>query len=152
MTSVAAFGHEILGGSVDGTLRRFDIRIGRAYTDDLRHAVTAALFTSDGLCALAACLDGALRLVDKATGELLATYRGHVHSNVKMGAALTPGDEFVVGTGEDGEERRGDWWRGAQSGRSGVFCCSRRRPGGGRFANRPTDRPHSKPSTRRKHA
>jgi mitogen-activated protein kinase organizer 1 len=58
----------VLGGSVDGTLKRFDVRMGRAYSDDLRHPVTAALFTGDGLCLLAACLDSTLRLLDKETG------------------------------------------------------------------------------------
>jgi hypothetical protein len=47
VTSVSAHGHEILAGSVDGTLRRFDVRMGRSYTDDLRHPVTAALFTGE---------------------------------------------------------------------------------------------------------
>ncbi|GBF92112.1 hypothetical protein Rsub_04459 [Raphidocelis subcapitata] len=102
VTTVAARGHEVLGGSVDGTLRRFDVRMGRAYTDDLRHPVTAAVYTGDGLCLLAACLDSTLRLVDKETGELLASYRGHTHTGVKMGCALMPGDAFVVGASEDG--------------------------------------------------
>ncbi|KIY97662.1 mitogen-activated protein kinaseorganizer 1 [Monoraphidium neglectum] len=102
VTSVAASGHEILGGSVDGTLRRFDIRVGRAYCDDVRHPVTSAVFSGDGLCLLAACLDSTLRLIDKATGELLASYRGHTHTGVKMGCALMPGDAFVVGASEDG--------------------------------------------------
>lgn len=103
VTSVACRGHDILGASVDGTVRRFDLRLGRCYADDLRHPVTCARVTSDGLCVLAACLDSAIRLLDKATGELLATYRGHRHEGVKMGAALLPGDSHVVGCGEDGE-------------------------------------------------
>lgn len=65
---MAARGHEILAASVDGTIRRFDARIGRAYCDDVRHPVTAAVFTNDGLCVLAACLDSTLRLLDKQTG------------------------------------------------------------------------------------
>jgi mitogen-activated protein kinase organizer 1 len=76
VTSVAASGHEILGGSVDGTLRRFDIRVGRAYCDDVRHPVTSAVFTGDGLCLLAACLDSTLRLIDKATGAGLGHGQG----------------------------------------------------------------------------
>lgn len=76
VTSVAATGHKIVGGSVDGTLRRFDIRVGRAYCDDVRHPVTSAVFTGDGLCLLAACLDSTLRLIDKATGAGLGHGQG----------------------------------------------------------------------------
>lgn len=36
-------------------------------------------------------------------GELLASYRGHTHTGVKMGCALMPSDAFVVGASEDGE-------------------------------------------------
>jgi WD40 repeat protein len=72
VTSVAARGHELLCGSVDGSVTRFDVRIGRAYRDDLHAPVSAALFTGDGLCVLAACLDSALRLLDKETGAFLS--------------------------------------------------------------------------------
>jgi hypothetical protein len=72
---VAAQGPNIWGACVDGTVRRFDIRMGRLYTDDLHHPVTCVVPTGDGLCVLAACLDNALRLLDKGSGELLATYR-----------------------------------------------------------------------------
>jgi hypothetical protein len=39
-------------------------------------------------------------------GELLASYRGHTHTGVKMGCALMPGDAFVVGASEDGAPAR----------------------------------------------
>lgn len=102
VTSVGAAGNEILAASVDGTVRRFDVRMGRVYCDDLRHPVTCVTFTGDGLCVLAACLDSTLRLLDKQTGELLASYRGHQHTGVKMGCGLMPRDASVVGAGEDG--------------------------------------------------
>lgn len=31
---------EILAGSVDGAIRRFDVRMGRLFTDELHHPVT----------------------------------------------------------------------------------------------------------------
>jgi mitogen-activated protein kinase organizer 1 len=55
--SVAVHGWEILGGSVDGTVRRFDVRLGRVYTDELHHPVTCVQVSHDGLCLLAASLD-----------------------------------------------------------------------------------------------
>lgn len=101
--SVTVQGAEIIAGSVDGTVRRFDIRRGRVYTDDLHHPVTHVAVSHDQLCVLAACLDSQLRLLDKGTGELLATYTGHQHESVKMECAITPSDAYVIGSSEDGE-------------------------------------------------
>jgi mitogen-activated protein kinase organizer 1 len=54
------------------------------------------------------CGCSCIRLLDKGSGELLASYTGHQHSNVKMDCALTPSDAYVLGSGEDGElVRRG---------------------------------------------
>eukprot|EP00197_Chlamydomonas_leiostraca_P014689 CAMPEP_0202867786 /NCGR_PEP_ID=MMETSP1391-20130828/9621_1 /ASSEMBLY_ACC=CAM_ASM_000867 /TAXON_ID=1034604 /ORGANISM="Chlamydomonas leiostraca, Strain SAG 11-49" /LENGTH=313 /DNA_ID=CAMNT_0049547851 /DNA_START=81 /DNA_END=1019 /DNA_ORIENTATION=+ len=103
VTSVLVHGWEIIAGSVDGTVRRFDVRMGRVYTDELHHPVTSVAASHDGLCVLAACLDSTLRLLDKSTGELLSTYTGHVHSSVKMDCCLTPTDAHVVGCSETGE-------------------------------------------------
>eukprot|EP00877_Chromochloris_zofingiensis_P007605 jgi/Chrzof1/3098/Cz12g11190.t1 len=100
--SVTVQGAEIIAGSVDGTVRRFDIRRGRVYTDDLHHPVTHVAVSHDQLCVLAACLDSQLRLLDKGTGELLATYTGHQHESVKMECAITPSDAYVIGSSEDG--------------------------------------------------
>lgn len=102
MTSVAVGGWCIFGASVDGTVRRYDIRMGRAYADQLHHPVTSVALSHDGLCVLAACLDSTLRLLDRDSGELLAAYTGHVHASVKMDCALTPSDAHVIGSSESG--------------------------------------------------
>ena len=39
----------------------------------------------------------------RSTGELLASYQGHVHESVKMDACLTPSDAHVVGCSETGK-------------------------------------------------
>ena len=69
---------EIVAGSVDGTVRRFDVRAGCLFTDDLGQSVTSIAISGDNLCILAACLDGRMRLLDKATGTLLAQYVGEL--------------------------------------------------------------------------
>lgn len=69
---------EIIAGSVDGTVRRFDARAGCLFTDDLGQSVTSIAISGDNLCVLAACLDGHMRLLDKATGTMLAGYRGRI--------------------------------------------------------------------------
>lgn len=96
-------GPAILAGSVDGTVRRFDVRMGRAYTDNLHHSVASLAVSHDGLCVLAACLDSHLRLLDIEAGELLAKYSGHKHEAVRMGCAFTADDKHAIGCSEDGE-------------------------------------------------
>lgn len=48
---------EIIGGSVDGTVRTFDIRFGREISDDLGQPVNCISLSNDGNCVLASCLD-----------------------------------------------------------------------------------------------
>lgn len=67
---------QVLGGSVDGTVRQFDIRMGMLFTDALHEAITGIAVSHDSNCILASCLDNSMRLLDKASGELLATYTG----------------------------------------------------------------------------
>jgi mitogen-activated protein kinase organizer 1 len=67
---------EIVGGSVDGTVRRFDVRMGLEVSDSLGAAVTSVSVSGDGLCILASCMDGTVKLLDKSGGDLLASYSG----------------------------------------------------------------------------
>ncbi|OWK50138.1 WD repeat domain-containing protein 83, partial [Lonchura striata] len=71
ISSVKLSAHEILTGSVDGRVRRYDLRAGQLCSDYLGSPVTSVCFSKDGQCVLAASLDSTLRLLDKDTGELL---------------------------------------------------------------------------------
>ena len=96
-------GHVITAGSVDGTLRAFDVRLGKCTTDTLGAPVTGVATSRDGACLLAALTGpSVLRLLDCARGILLAQYTGHVNPTAKCGAALTADDARVVAGGEDG--------------------------------------------------
>jgi WD40 repeat protein len=70
VTSVACRGPDIVAASVDGTVRVFDVRMGRTYTDTLHHPVTSVVLSHDGQCMLAACLDSTLRWVCGSVGGL----------------------------------------------------------------------------------
>eukprot|EP00887_Chlorella_sp_A99_P003979 scaffold11.g3979.t1 len=103
VTSVAVTQRaEIVAGSVDGTVRRFDVRMGRVFTDEVHHPVSCVAVSRDGHALLAACMDSTLRLLDRADGELLAEYSGHSHSSVKMDCAFTASGGYVAGSSEDG--------------------------------------------------
>ena len=46
------------------------------FTDTVHEAVTGIAVSHDGNCILASCLDNSMRLLDKASGEQLASYTG----------------------------------------------------------------------------
>ncbi|KAJ4814114.1 WD-repeat protein [Rhynchospora pubera] len=93
---------EIIAGCVDGTVRTFDIRMGRELVDQLGHPVNCISLSNDANCVLASCLDSTLRLLDRSTGELLQEYKGHKCKSYKMDCCLTNTDAHVVSGSEDG--------------------------------------------------
>ena len=94
---------ELLTGCFDGQIRCYDVRMGRMVSDHLCEIVTSVRLSKDRNCVLASCLDGALRLMDRASGELLGEYRGHRHSQYVLESLLTHTDAHVVSGSEDGK-------------------------------------------------
>ncbi|KAH7672875.1 WD40-repeat-containing domain-containing protein [Dioscorea alata] len=100
--SVCLTKSEIIAGSVDGTVRTFDIQIGRELVDDLKQPVNCVSLSNDTNCILASCLDSTLRLLDRSSGELLQEYKGHTCKSFKMDCSLTNSDAHVTSGSEDG--------------------------------------------------
>ena len=48
------------------------------------------------------CLDGVLRLFEKQTGGMLASYKGHSNTNHKVESMFTNTDAHVIAGSEDG--------------------------------------------------
>lgn len=103
ITSLHLSQHEILTGSVDGTVRRYDIRFGKLYSDTIGHPVTSVKFSQDGHCTLVSSLDDHIRLLDKDTGELLNQYTSHCNSEYKLDSCFTNDDAFVMSGSENGK-------------------------------------------------
>lgn len=91
VTSVQVTDHEILTGSVDCCIRRYDLRNGSCDTDfvggiffvflkvtfDLiifLAAITCVSFSHDSQCILVSSADNTVRLFDKTSGEMLGEY------------------------------------------------------------------------------
>jgi mitogen-activated protein kinase organizer 1 len=85
--SVCVSDHEILTGSADNRVRRYDLRTGKMTVDFVGGSlcclfiylfiiylasVTCVSFTRDSQCTLVSTMDGHVRLLDKDNGELLA--------------------------------------------------------------------------------
>lgn len=102
VTSVCLVDACLLGGSVDGSVRCFDVRAGKVTTDTFGAPVTVLALSRDGQCVLAALAASRLRLLDRASGTLLAEYTGHANDGARCGAALTADDAHVAAGSEDG--------------------------------------------------
>ncbi|NWT07050.1 WDR83 protein, partial [Mionectes macconnelli] len=102
ISSVKLSAYEILSGSVDGRVRRYDLRAGQLYSDYIGSPITSVCFTKDGQCVLVASLDSTLRLLDKDTGELLGEYTGHRSTTYRLDCVLSEQDTHVGCASEDG--------------------------------------------------
>ncbi|KAG8197012.1 hypothetical protein JTE90_004284 [Oedothorax gibbosus] len=102
VTSISVSDHEILTGSLDGCIRRYDLRKGQLYQDSLGCSINCVTFTKDDQCVLASCLDNTLRLVDKDGGEVLSEYVGHKNERYRIESCLNNADTLVVSGSEDG--------------------------------------------------
>lgn len=96
---------EILTGSVDGTVRTYDLRRGELRSDHLGDhiAVTSVTTTKDALCNVVSCLDGRIHLLERSTGDSLLTFRGgHTAGRYSLQSQVTADDRYVVTGSEDG--------------------------------------------------
>lgn len=98
-------GVEIVTAGIDGKLRSYDLRRGLIHVDDLGSdvALTSVSHTSDRLCSVVSCLDGAIHIMERSTGVLLNTcYGGHVAGRYSLECHVTADDRFLVSGSEDG--------------------------------------------------
>lgn len=122
VASVVVHAHRLVTGSVDGCARIYDVRKGLLTTHTLGPPVSSVAVSRDGNCVLACTLDDRVRLLDLATGELLASYGGAGRErppsgaaggagarlrafecrSYKVEAALSSDDAHVVAGSEDG--------------------------------------------------
>ncbi|XP_065179713.1 WD repeat domain-containing protein 83-like isoform X2 [Sycon ciliatum] len=102
ISCLAVSEHEILVGSVDCRVRIYDIRMGQLHSDCMPESVTSVSFTRDGQCVLVSSLDSTMRLVDKATGQVLCSYTGHKNSKYSIDNCLSAKDTHVISGSEDG--------------------------------------------------
>lgn len=95
-------GPRVVAGCVDGTARTVDLRRGELHVDVVDVPVTSVAFSRDKRCLAVGCLTSRVGLLDCATGDALATYRGHVAERAKTEVRLTTDDAYVCSGSEDG--------------------------------------------------
>ena len=102
ITSVQASDQEIVTSSIDGFVRRYDLRRGQMHADNIEVPVTCTKLSKDGQCLLVATHDSTVRLLDKETGQLLNEYKGHKNVNYSIECALNKDDDHIISGSEDG--------------------------------------------------
>jgi len=102
VASVFVSQYEIITGSIDGSVRTYDIRAGMLTTDSIGQPVASVALSHDSNCILCGCLDNEVRLLDKTTCELLNEYKGHKNCNYKIDCIFSQDDAVIVSGSEDG--------------------------------------------------
>ncbi|KAF6019587.1 hypothetical protein EB796_022113 [Bugula neritina] len=101
VTSLYVTDSQILTGSADACIRRYDIRLGFMYSDYLGGPISCATFTKDSQCTLAGLQGDAIRLIDNDTGKLLNEFSGHSNSEYKLECCMNSKDNYIYSGSED---------------------------------------------------
>lgn len=96
ITSVVITDHKIISSSLDGTVRHYDLRAGEMVADSVGIPITYLVQTKDGQCSVAACQDGAIRLVDNDSGAMLNEYRGHKTDDYHIELDIFSSDQQII--------------------------------------------------------
>ncbi len=97
---------ELCTVSIDGSVRTYDIRKGCMSVDsfDQETSIVSVAFTSDLSCSVASCLNGAIHVMERETGELINTcYGGHMAGRYSLECTMTADDQHIVSGSEDGK-------------------------------------------------
>ncbi|XP_017774888.1 PREDICTED: WD repeat domain-containing protein 83 isoform X2 [Nicrophorus vespilloides] len=103
INSIQVTDHEILTGSVDCSIRRYDIRNRKLHSDFIGAPIMSVNYTSDGQCIVVGSSDDTVRLIDKNTGEMLGEYLGHKTEDLNVESALLASDNHILSGSVTGE-------------------------------------------------
>lgn len=103
VTSLTVKEDRIYSGSVDGTLRCYDLRAGQLRSDTFAAPITSVYPSKLGTSVLVATLDNTIRLLDAKDGTMLQEYRGHAHGEYRCRAMLTADEDGVIAGDENGD-------------------------------------------------
>ncbi|WEW56155.1 hypothetical protein PRK78_001590 [Emydomyces testavorans] len=103
----------IVSGSYDGRIRTYDLRMGIVKVDVMGHPVTSIRCSADGNALLASCLDGRIRMVDRADGSVLKSFGGgsggaggrptYKNTELRIRSSFAKDDSAVISGSEPGD-------------------------------------------------
>lgn len=71
----------MIASSVDGTIRTYDIRMGKLIRDDIESPINSFDVGRDKKFAVVSTLSSTIKLVDLQTGEIVTEYKGYHKSD-----------------------------------------------------------------------
>lgn len=114
VTCLSIHGHRIVAGSIDGTVRVYDIRAGQVHLDTFGGGATHVSLSKDGKVALVGTMKSRVYLYEMSNGKDLQQYVGHRSSAYKVACVLSNTEAYVLSGSEDGQIRIWDLVRGSE--------------------------------------
>ncbi|KAJ1881155.1 hypothetical protein LPJ57_001788 [Coemansia sp. RSA 486] len=104
ISCVAMTDTEVIAGSIDGSVRTYDIRAGKQVTDTMgQPVVSLRTFSSDILqksVMAVACMDSTVQLIDRSNVSVMGTFAGHLCKNYRI--QCDTNGKMVASGSEDG--------------------------------------------------
>lgn len=94
-------GEQMIVSSIDGNIRCFDLRKGQLTEDSVNMAITKFSFSTDKRLISLNCQDSQIRVVERGSGNLLATLSGNHKSEFYSTKSQFSWDDGLVITGSD---------------------------------------------------
>ncbi|CAD7928781.1 unnamed protein product [Amoebophrya sp. A120] len=102
-SSNVELGAEFVSASLDGRLRRYELRAGLVHVDPVGDPLSRVSYSGDAQCILTSSLYHRIYLFEKDTGEELQRYEGHRNNEFQIQSILDPNDAYVYSGSEDGK-------------------------------------------------
>lgn len=102
ITRILVNENEIVVSSLDGCVRRYDLRKGELCCDSADVPIIDIAQTKDAKCTLLACSDNVLRLLDNDNSDILASYRGHIAEDFQIECGILSNDSQIVSGSAEG--------------------------------------------------
>ncbi|KAJ1896754.1 hypothetical protein LPJ66_003800 [Kickxella alabastrina] len=137
ISSVLLTSTEIISGSIDGSVRTYDMRVGKAVTDSLDQPVVSVRVsqTKSSQSLVVGCMDSTVQLVNRSSGMAFGTFSGHQCAKYRI--QCDSNGELVASGSEDGFVYVWDVLANSETGSyisrlsgSPMEACAIRRSGG----------------------
>lgn len=102
ITRIIVNEYEIVVASLDGCIRRYDVRKGELTCDNIGVPIIDFAQTKDTKCTLIACSDNVLRLIDNDNSDILSQYRGHRAEDYQIECGILSNDSQIISGSAEG--------------------------------------------------